>query len=185
MNKNVLLLVGISIMVPAIVAALFLWVQDPAENDSWLKELPVINASLNATSFITLITGFFLIRQGREKAHKNAMLTAFALGGLFLISYLIYHSQVPSTLYGDVNHDGILSDVERMAVGEARTIYLIVLISHILMAIAGLPLVLMALYFGLKNQRKSHKRIVHWAYPVWLYVSITGVIVYFLISPYY
>ena len=99
------------------------------------------------------------------------MISAFVLGTLFLVSYVIYHSSVPSTSYGGE--------------GMVKGIYYFFLLTHILLAAVVVPLVLTALYFAIKQQFDRHKRIVKWAYPIWLYVSITGVVVYLMISPYY
>ncbi len=103
--------------------------------------------------------------------HKASMLAAFALGCLFLVGYIIYHSSVPSTSFGG---EGVI-----------RPIYYTLLISHILLAIVVVPFVLLALYHALRSNIDRHKRVVKIAYPVWLYVSISGVLVYLLISPYY
>jgi putative membrane protein len=97
--------------------------------------------------------------------------TAFALGGLFLLSYVTYHSQVPSTHFGGV--------------GAVRTAYFFLLLSHISLAVVTVGLVLFTLYFALTGQYIKHKAIARWTFPVWLYVSVTGVIVYLMISPYY
>ena len=113
------------------------------------------------------------------------MLTGRVLGFIFLVSYITYHASVPSTVYGDLDGDRVLSEAEKLSVGGWRTFYLVVLLSHILIAIVGLPLVLLAAYFGLTDKRASHRKIVRFTYPVWMYIAITGVLVYFLISPYY
>jgi putative membrane protein len=92
---------------------------------------------------------------------------------------------MPETIYGDINGDGKLSATELAAVGSSRTIYLIILASHIILATAVLPLILLSFYRGLQMQVEKHKKLVRWTFPIWLYVTITGVIVYILISPYY
>jgi len=117
--------------------------------------------------------------------HKKAMSTAFFLGVLFLISYILYHSTTSSTLFGDINHDGNLDEDEATLVGSLRLIYLLVLLSHILLAIIVVPFVLFAFYFALTEKIDKHKRIVRFTLPIWLYVSVSGVVVYLLIRPYY
>jgi putative membrane protein len=132
-----------------------------------------------------LISALVAIKNGKEKLHRNLILTAMILGVVFLVSYVTYHASVPSTVFGDTNGDYTLSDLERQEVGGMRTFYLVILLSHILMSVLGLPLILTAAYFGLSDKRKSHRKVVRFTFPVWMYIAITGVLVYFLISPYY
>ncbi len=113
------------------------------------------------------------------------MTTAFFLGILFLISYILYHSTTSSTIFGDVNRDGILDEAETVLAGGMRSIYLLILLSHILLAIIVVPLVLFAFYFALTDKFDKHKKIVRFTLPIWLYVSVSGVAVYLLIRPYY
>jgi putative membrane protein len=91
----------------------------------------------------------------------------------------------PESIFGDLNGDGVLSPTERAAVGSSRTIYLVILTSHIILAAAVLPLILLSFYRGLQMQVEKHKKLVRWTFPIWLYVTITGVIVYLLVAPYY
>ena len=98
---------------------------------------------------------------------------------------MIYHSSVDSVKFGDLDHDGMLSAEESLQVGNTRLIYLLVLASHILLSIVEVPLVLFAFYYSLNNQIDRHKKIVRFTFPIWLYVSITGVIVYLMVKPYY
>ena len=130
-----------------------------------------MNAAINATTSLLLITGWYFIKNNRVGHHRVAMLTAFFLGCLFLLSYLIYHSSVPSTSFGGQ--------------GYIRIVYFTLLISHIVLAVAVVPFVLMALYYALNDKISRHRRIVKIAYPIWLFVSVSGVLVYFLIKPYY
>ena len=113
------------------------------------------------------------------------MLTAMIFGVIFLASYVTYHASVPSTVFGDMNGDGVLSEAEITDVGGMRTFYLVILLSHILVSVVGFPLILTAAYLGLSDKRKSHRKVVRFTYPVWMYIAVTGVLVYFLISPYY
>jgi putative membrane protein len=185
MNVGKVVLIVISILVPVVVAALFIFTSNAAEIGSWVYQLPRLNAIINSTTVVILIAALIMIKSGREKAHRNLMLTALILGTVFLISYITYHASVPSTVYGDINHDHALSESESLAIGGWRTIYLLLLLSHILVAIVGLPLVLMAIYHGIKGNRSAHKKIVRFTYPVWMFIALSGVAVYFLISPYY
>lgn len=160
-------------VVPLLVAVLFYYkgVFQIAGAAPYLKSLPTVNAVLNSLTALALLAGFYFIRQKNVLAHRAMMGTAFALGGLFLLSYVAYHSQVESTHFGGV--------------GTIRTIYFFLLLTHITLAVVTVGLVLFTLYFALTGQYTKHKAIARWTFPVWLYVSVTGVIVYFMISPYY
>lgn len=136
-----------------------------------VKFLPAVNAVLNSLTAIFLLLGYTFIRNKQITQHRAMMGTAFLLSSLFLVSYVVYHSQVPSTKFGGE--------------GFIRTFYFVLLLSHILLAIVTVGLVLFTLYFALTQQFDKHRRIARWTFPVWLYVSVTGVIVYFMIAPYY
>jgi putative membrane protein len=185
MRSKKTLIIVISIMVPAIVALLFVFTTKEANLGDWVHFLPVFNASINGITAVVLVLSVAMVKKGKEKLHKNLMLTSIALGTLFLVSYVTYHASVPSTIYGDINHDGILSNNESLNVGGWRTFYIIFLLAHILVAVIGLPLVLTALYHAITGNKQAHKKVVRFAYPVWMFISISGVLVYFLISPYY
>ena len=129
-----------------------------------LSYLPSVNAALNSASALLLVAGYLFIRSGRVAAHRLCMLSAFAASTLFLISYLTYHYQVGSVPFG--GH------------GWVRTVYFTILISHTSLAVVIVPLVLITLYRALKSDFDRHKRIARWTLPLWLYVSVTGVIVY-------
>lgn len=132
-----------------------------------LAYLPTLNAILNALGAVCLIAGYTFIRKGRIEAHKRAMITAFVFGVLFLISYLFYHFQV-----GSVGFQGQ---------GTIRKIYFAVLLSHTLLAAAVPFLALITLRRGLEGRLTEHKAIARWTLPIWLYVSITGVVVYLML----
>lgn len=117
--------------------------------------------------------------------HKRINILTFCLSSLFLVSYILFHYLNPETKFGDLNGDGILSPEETAAVGSIRTVYLVILTSHIILAAAVLPLILLSFYRGLQMQVAKHKKLVRWTFPIWLYVTVTGVIVYFMIAPYY
>jgi uncharacterized membrane protein YozB (DUF420 family) len=132
-----------------------------------LTDLPTLNALLNTVSGVLLISGYALIRQGKVQAHRTCMLAAFATSTLFLISYLVYHANV-----GSVPFTGQ---------GPIRVLYFTVLISHIILAALVPPLALVTLTYGLRQRFDRHRRIARWTLPVWLYVSVTGVIVYLML----
>lgn len=184
-NKYLAIIWGLSIAVPVGLALLLFMPYRVEIGSSWVHLLPHLNAMLNSTTVVVLIVGFIFIRNKNIVHHKYSMLIAFSLGTLFLISYVLYHSAAPSTIFGDINGNGVLEKAEKLQVGISRPIYLVLLLSHILLATIVVPLVLMALYYALSNKITSHKRIVKFTLPIWLYVSVTGVIIYLLISPYY
>ncbi len=160
----------LSVAIPLAVA-LLLFMPSKLEMGEWVKFLPHLNGVINSATSILLVTGFIFIKNGKQQYHKYTMISAFILGTIFLISYVIYHSSAPSTHYGNE--------------GMIKYVYFFLLITHILLAIVVVPLVLLALYFALSKKFDRHKKIVKFTFPVWLYVSITGVIVYLMISPFY
>ena len=129
-----------------------------------LHDLPAVNATLNAVSAVLLVTGYTLIRNGRREAHKRVMLTAFCVSIVFLICYLVYHAQV-----GSVRYPGS---------GTMRTVYLSILFTHTVLAATVPVLAIITLRRALKGNFAKHKKIAHWTLPIWLYVNVTGVVVY-------
>lgn len=161
------------------------WIPHPEIIPAWIYQLPKLNAVLNGTCSLLLICSLIAIKNKKIAIHKKLNLSAFALSSLFLISYVTAHYFIPDTRYGDLNHNGILEDLEKAAVSGIKPFYLILLLSHILLAVAVLPMVLLSFYYGLSDQRDKHRRLTRFSYPVWLYVTISGVLVYLMISPYY
>ena len=147
--------------------------------------LPLLNATINGTCSLLLVASLYFIKRKNIQAHKKINITAFFLSAIFLVSYILYHYFSEEVKYGDMNHDGIVDAGELAAAGGIRTFYLIILLTHILCASLILPFILMSFYRGLNMQVEKHKKIVRWTFPIWLYVTVTGVIVYLLISPYY
>jgi putative membrane protein len=113
------------------------------------------------------------------------MVTAFGLSSIFLVSYVLYHFQAASTLFGDLNADHTLDDVEKVAVGNVRYVYYFFLLTHIVLATIIVPFVLTSIYYGITNQIERHKKISRYTFPMWLYVALTGVLVYLMIKPFY
>ena len=179
------LIAGISIAIPLAVAVLLFMPSKFGFTGEWVKLLPHINAVINSLTALLLIAAVVAVKQKQIAIHKALMTSAFVFGALFLVSYVIYHASVPSTVFGDTSGDGVLNELEAEAIGGTRTFYLIVLLSHILLSIVVVPFVLMAFYFALTEKIDSHKKIVKFTFPIWLYVSVTGVIAYLMISPYY
>lgn len=132
-----------------------------------ISDLPTVNATLNGLAATFLVIGFVLIRKRRIEAHRRAMLTAFGCSVLFLTSYLIYHFQV-----GSVRFPGQ---------GVARTVYLSILLTHTVLAAAVPFLAAITLFRALQRSFPQHRRIARWTFPIWLYVSITGVVIYWML----
>ena len=152
---------------------------------AFVKYLPKLNAFLNGTCTVILLISYSFIRRKKVSIHKKLNLTAVTLSTIFLLSYVLFHSYGVETRYGDLNHDGIVDAAEKAEAGIMRMVYFIILSTHIILAAIVLPLVLLSLYRGITNQVRLHRKIVRWSFPVWLYVTISGVIVYLMISPYY
>lgn len=136
-----------------------------------VSRLPAFHATLNGTCAALLVAGYLFIRGGRVGRHKAAMGSAFILSCVFLISYVIYHSQSPGASFGGE--------------GWIRPVYFFVLISHVVLAPVVLPLALYAVVRALRGEFGKHRGVARWTLPVWLYVTVTGVLVYAFMAPYY
>lgn len=169
-KRNFNIIRALSIVIPIAVAVL-LGIRTKVDLGTWTKTLPHINAVINSLTALLLVLGRVFIAQKNRALHSLSMRMAFLLGSLFLVSYVLYHLSNESTSFGGE--------------GTIRYIYFFVLISHILLSIIVVPFVLLAMYFALSNQIERHKRTVKWTFPIWLYVSVSGVIAYLMISPYY
>jgi putative membrane protein len=157
----------------------------PAVSPDLLYFFPKLNAILNGTCSVLLVVSLYLIRHGRVTWHKRINILAFCLSALFLVSYILFHWLGPETVYGDLDGDHVLSAIEKAAVGNRRTIYLCILITHIILAAGVLPLILLSFYRGLQMQVEKHRKLVRWTFPIWFYVTVSGVVVYLMIVPYY
>jgi putative membrane protein len=152
---------------------------------AFIYKLPMLNAFLNGSCSVLLVASLWAIKKRNIELHKKLNLTAFLLSSLFLISYVTAHYFIPDTKFGDVNHNEVLEQTELALVSGIRPIYLVILLSHIFLAVIVLPMILLSFYYALKDDRVKHKKITRFSYPIWLYVTITGVVVYAMISPYY
>ena len=141
--------------------------------NDFIFTLPHVNALLNTTSGLCLITGYIFIRRRRIAAHRASMIAAFVASIIFLISYLTYHSLLAYKLG--------LGPTKFMGEGIIRPIYFFILITHTILAVVIVPFVIVTLRRGLKRQDARHRRIARWTFPLWLYVSITGVVVYLML----
>ena len=167
------LIIGLSIIIPIVVALLMLFptvFHIESENYDF-SSLPFFHAILNGSTAILLVIGFVLIKNKRTNQHKITMLSAFILSSVFLVSYVISKlTNAPVPFEGE---------------GIIRYIYFFILISHILLSILVLPLALFSIYRGITGENDKHKAIVKYTFPIWIYVAVTGVLVYVLMSPYY
>ncbi len=143
------------------------------------------NAIINSGVALLLLAALIAVKSKKYLLHKKLMLTAIILSILFLMSYICHHLFAGETRFGDMNHDGILSEGEKATVGASRMIYYILLGTHIPLAGIILPFILFSAYRALTGEFDKHKKLVRITWPVWFYVAVTGVIVYWMISPYY
>lgn len=134
-----------------------------------LSFMPGVNALLNATSATCLVFGFVAIRSGRREVHKRLMVSAFAASVVFLVGYVLYHYA-----HGDTQYQGV---------GAIRTVYFAILITHVLLSIVMIPMILTTFYFATRERFTAHRRLARWTLPIWLYVSVTGVVIYLMLRP--
>lgn len=137
----------------------------------WAKSLPLLNATINGTCSLLLISSLMAIKRKNIQLHKKLNITTFVLSSLFLVSYIIFHSFGVETRFPADN--------------PLRPFYLVILLTHIILAALVLPLVLVSFYLGLTGKVERHRKVSRFTFPVWLYVTVTGVVVYLMISPYY
>lgn len=144
-----------------------------------------LNAIINTTVAILLVGGLICAKSGRYTTHKYIMLSAIVLSSIFLITYVLHHVFTGSTLYGDIDKNNVVDDVEKAAAGTSRYIYLVILGAHILLAGISLPFILFSAYRALINENARHRKIARITWPMWFFVAVSGPIVYFMISKYY
>ena len=143
------------------------------------------NAIINSAVAVLLLTGLVTIKQKKYLLHKKIMLAAMTLSVLFLVSYICHHLLAGDTKFGDIDHNGILSNEEKTAAGSLRMLYYFILLTHIPLAAIILPFILFTAYRALIGEYEQHKKLTRITWPVWFYVAVTGVVVYLMISPYY
>lgn len=161
------------IALSAVIAASLIWLiyfKGKVTAPDWVSALPAFNATCNSLSALCLVMGYINIRRRNITVHKRCMLMATAFSGLFLVSYIVYHF-----FHGDTLFPGH---------GWIRPVYFSILISHIGLSMIAMPLILATLWFGLRSEFRFHKRIARWTFPLWLYVSVTGVIVFAILKTY-
>ncbi len=182
--KAKLFIYAVSVIVFVAVAALSrikLEVQLPFD----VHVFALVNAIINSIVAVLLIAGLAATEGKNYLLHKKIMLTAISLSILFLVSYIAHHLLAGDTRFGDINHDGILSEEEKQSAGSIRMLYYFLLLTHIPLAAIILPFILFTAYRALTGDYEKHKKLVRITWPVWFYVAVSGVLVYWMIQPYY
>lgn len=144
-----------------------------------------LNAAINSIVAILLIAGIITAKQKNINVHRNIMLTAMVLSVIFLVSYILHHLFAGSTLYGDLDRNGVVSAAEKAQAGGMRYVYMVLLGTHILLAGVSLPYILFTAYRALISEYAQHRKLAKITWPMWFYVALTGPIVYWMISAYY
>ena len=145
----------------------------------------LVNAIINSLVALLLITGLVVVKKKKYELHRTIMLAAIVLSVFFLVSYIAHHLLAGETRFGDVDHNGIVNENEKSAVGSLRVFYYVLLITHIPLAAIILPFILFTAYRALVGDYEQHKKLTRITWPIWFYVAVSGVIVYIMISPYY
>ncbi|HEY6988190.1 MAG TPA: DUF420 domain-containing protein [Bryobacteraceae bacterium] len=161
------------VILSAAIAGFLIWLiyfKGRTAEPGWVTSLPACNAVFNSLSALCLLCGYIQIRRGNRVVHMRFMLSATVFSTLFLASYITYHF-----FHGDTKFAGY---------GWIRPVYFFILISHIVLSMVALPLILATLWYALRNQFRLHRAIARWTFPVWLYISVTGVLVFFLLRAY-
>lgn len=169
-KKAIVTILGVSVTAFLFLIYLIYFNQSSGASENWIKQLPALNAFLNSVSAILILSGYVAIKKRKYKTHMKFMLTAFITSSLFLISYLVYHHYA-----GDTPFPGE---------GWIRPVYFTILISHILLSAFVVPLVLTSYYFAFSGKFRTHRKVSRWTFPIWLYVSVTGVMIFFLLNVY-
>lgn len=176
----------VSILIPVAVVLLFsIRLKDFGINVEPLSFLPPIYATINGITALLLILAVRAIQKGNRALHEKLMTSAIVCSVLFLVMYVAYHMTAEATKFGDLNHDNILDDFELAKIGLVRYIYFFLLITHIALSVVIIPLVLFTYVRALSGQFDRHKKLAKMTFPLWLYVAVTGVVVYLMIAPYY
>lgn len=185
-KKYIIWIIILSIAIPVVVAVLFsVNLQKLGFDIKPLGFLPPIYATINGITAVVLFSAVWAIKNGRQKLHENLMKFAIGLSVTFLAMYVAYHMTSLEAKFGDTNHDLVLDEAEKAAVGGIRYLYYFILITHISLSVIIIPFVLFTYVRALSKSFVRHKKLARITYPMWLYVAVTGVIVYLMISPYY
>lgn len=178
--------IAISILIPVVVMVLFsVKLRDFGIDVAPMTFLPPIYATINGITALLLIAAVVAIYRGNRVWHERLVTTALAASVAFLVMYVMYHLTSDSTKFGDTNYDGVVDSAELAMVGSIRFVYYFILLTHILLSVIIIPLVLFTYLRGLSGDFARHRKIARITFPIWVYVAITGVVVYLMISPYY
>jgi putative membrane protein len=145
----------------------------------------LLNAVINSIVAVLLVAGLLAAKRGAYITHRNIMLTAIVLSVIFLVSYVLHHLFAGSTYYGDLDRDGVVSELEKAEAGSMRYVYFILLGTHILLAGVSLPYILFTAYRALIGENARHRKVARITWPMWFYVAVSGPLVYYMISQYY
>lgn len=182
-NKGIRkLIIALSVIIPVAVAALFgIKILNPM-----FSFLPHIYAVINGLTAVFLLAALVAVKKKKFALHENLIKTSMGLSVLFLLLYVLYHITSNTTLFGDVDHNGIVDGNEALLISEfALVTYYTILISHIFLSVAVIPLVLFTYLYAWEGNYAKHRKWTKFAWPIWFYVAVSGVIVYWMISPYY
>jgi putative membrane protein len=144
-----------------------------------------INSLINSAVSVLLVAGLWSAKQKKFALHRSIMMIAIVLSVLFLVFYIGHHLFAGDTKFGDIDHNGILTEAEKAAVGGVRGFYFFILATHIILAAVMLPFILFTAYRALTGEYSKHKKIARYTWPLWFYIAVTGVVVYWMIKPYY
>lgn len=176
----------LSIVIPLAVAALFgINLRKLGYDVQPLSFLPPIYATINGLTAVLLVWAVSAVKRGNAKLHETLIKLCMVCSSLFLLMYVAYHMTSDSTKFGDVNGDGIRDAKEQLELGFSYYIYTFILITHIVLSVVIIPFVLFTFVRGIAGAYERHKKLARITYPMWLYVAVTGVVVYLMISPYY
>lgn len=179
-------IIAVSIIIPVAVAVLFsVKLKDFGFDVAPLSFLPPIYAGINGLTAFLLVAAVMAIKKGNRKLHEQLMTFAIACSVVFLVMYVAYHMTAESAKFGDTNFDGTLDEAEKAAAGGIRYLYYFILLTHIALSVIIIPMVLFTYVRALAAQFDKHKKLAKITFPIWLYVAVTGVVVYLMISPYY
>lgn len=184
-DKMAVILIGAVSVVVFLAVAVLTQIKIDVDLGFDVHVFALINAIINSAVSVLLIAALWAVKQKKFVLHKQLMMTAIVLSVFFLLSYIAHHLFAGETRYGDLNHDDVIDASEKAAAGSMRLVYYLILITHIPLAGVILPFILFTAYRALIGEYDAHKKLTRITWPVWLYVAVTGVIVYVMISPYY
>jgi putative membrane protein len=184
-KKANLLIIAVSLVIFLVVASLSRIPPPKFPFDFNVHVFALINSIINSAVAVLLVAGLLAAKQRKFILHKNIMLIAIVLSVLFLVFYIGHHLFAGDSKFGDANHDNVLTEAEKAAVGGIRYFYYFILITHIILAAVILPFILYTAYRALTGEYGRHKKLARYTWPLWFYIAVTGVIVYWMIQPYY